>query len=266
MGPIMSTSSPPLADGAREGREHLAVTSSPQAPGLLARMQHPATRVLAVAVAGYVAMSVTLVAIGLLITHGLSSLTRSELGASRWFVNHRTAWGNDWTGWASRIADTVGILVVLVVAVVVLVALRRRWSAVLLAVALALEVLTFITVNTIVGRPRPPVERLGSLPSTSSFPSGHTAAMMAIYGALAITIGGRSRARSIVCWIIAVIATIAVGYARVYRGMHHVSDVTAGALMGLAALAVASAAVRAGKRPAESPHHRPTFEHREVTS
>jgi undecaprenyl-diphosphatase len=211
-------------------------------------------------------MTATLVVIGLLITHSLSSLTRSELGVSRWFVDHRTPWGNDWTGWASRIADTVGIVAVLVVAVVVLVALGRRWSAVLLAVALALEVLTFITVNAIVGRPRPPVVRLGSLPSTSSFPSGHTAAMMAIYGALAITIGGRSRARTVACWIVTALATIAVGYARVYRGMHHVSDVTAGALMGLAALAVASAAVRAGKQTSARTQTRPTNDHLEVTS
>ncbi len=46
----------------------------------------------------------------------------------------------------------------------------------------------------------------------------------------------------------------AVGFARVYRGMHHPTDVVAGALMGVAVLAVALVAVRAAK-VASAPAH-----------
>jgi hypothetical protein len=44
----------------------------------------------------------------------------------------------------------------------------------------------------------------------------------------------------------ALVASAAVSLARVYRGMHHPSDVIAGALLGFAVLAVAFLAVRSG--------------------
>lgn len=260
----MTTSSPAMADDAAYERAPRPRPPLANRIREASRRHHPAVSIAATAVAGYVAACAVLIGIGLLITHGLHSLSRSELGVNRWFVDHRTSFGNDWTGWASRIADTIGILVALAVVVTVLLLRRRGWSALQLALALALEVLTFITVNTVVGRPRPEVERLGSLPSTSSFPSGHTSAMIAIYGSLAIMIGGRSRLRTAVCWVLAILATVAVAYARVYRGMHHLSDVTAGALMGLTMLAVSRAAVRIGEQAAHRSSERD--EHRESST
>ena len=159
---------------------------------------------------------------------------------------------NHWTDYATKVADTFGILVVLLVAAIVLFVFRRRWEALFLVVALCLELATFLTVNSLVDRPRPDVVRLGSLPSTSSFPSGHTAAMVALYGGLAVVISVRFRSRIVrfASWIIALLATAAVGLARVYGGMHHPSDVVAGALLGFAVLGVAIVAVRAGQRAA----------------
>ena len=45
-------------------------------------------------------------------------------------------------------------------------------------------------------------------------------------------------------YTIVVVLACAVGTARVYRGMHHPSDVVFGGLMGVSALAVAVLAVR----------------------
>ena len=220
---------------------------------------HPATAVVSVVVSGYVAICLVFAGIGLLVTHQLGALTRWDDHVVRSFADNRTSALNHWTDFATKVADTFGILVVLLAATIVLFVFRHRWEALFLVVALCLELATFLTVNTLVNRPRPAGPRLGSLPSTSSFPSGHTAAMIALYGGLAVIINARLRARivGLVAWIVAVGAAAAIGLARVYRGMHHPSDVVAGALLGLAVLAVAFFAVRAGQRAAADRHQLP---------
>jgi membrane-associated phospholipid phosphatase len=218
---------------------------------------HPAAAVGSIALMGYAAMSAVLIGVGLLITHQFGSLTRWDESVNRWFVAHRTASWNDWTGNATKIADTLGILVVLLLAALVLFLLKHRWQALILLLALSLEFVTFLTVNYIVDRPRPSVKQLGSLPSTSSFPSGHTAATIALYGGLAFIISSRLRSRiaGFFLWAFAVLLAAAIGLGRIYRGMHHPTDVIAGALMGLAALGVAVVAVRIGQAAAERRRH-----------
>ncbi len=210
---------------------------------------HPALAVASVAVSGYVVISLVFAALGLLVTHQLGALTRWDDSVNRWFAANRTGSTNDWTNYATKVANTSGILVVLIAAALVLFLFRHRWEALALLVALCLELLTFLTVNYFVDRPRPDVEHLGAVPSTSSFPSGHTAAMLALYGGLAVFISARVRSRFVgaICWVVAVLATAVIGFARVYRGMHHPSDVLAGALLGLCALGVALVAARAGQ-------------------
>ena len=141
--------------------------------------------------------------------------------------------------------------------VALILAIGRRWQAIAaLVVGLVLELLVFLTANYVVGRPRPDVDQLGSVPSTSSFPSGHTAATMVIYLLVAVVVTA-STARLIwraLAWTAVVVMPAAVGFARVYRGMHHPTDVLAGALMGVAVLTVALVAVRAAKA-ASAPVH-----------
>jgi undecaprenyl-diphosphatase len=97
-----------------------------------------------------------------------------------------------------------------------------------------LEASAFITVTYVVSRPRPDVERLESSPVDSSFPSGHVAAAAA-YGALIIIVYWHVRNRVARAAIIAlsVAIPIVVAWARMYRGMHHLTDVIAGVLLGI---------------------------------
>ena len=113
--------------------------------------------------------------------------------------------------------------------------------------------------NFLVDRPRPDVAKLGSEPATSSFPSGHSAATTVIYVLIALCVSTTVRRRSlrIAAWCVAILMPCAVGFARVYRGMHHPTDVLFGILMGVAALTVAMAtveAVRANKSAGERAH------------
>jgi membrane-associated phospholipid phosphatase len=218
---------------------------------------HPSAVVAVAAVSGYVVICLMFTAVGLLVTHQLGALSRWDQSVNRWFAENRTAGTNSWTSDATKVANTSGILIALVIAAIVLLVLRHRWAVLVLLIALCLELLTFLTVNYLVDRPRPDVVRLGSLPSTSSFPSGHTAAMVALYGGLAVLITARFRSHivGVICWVVAVLATATIGFARVYRGMHYPSDVMAGALLGLAALGVAVVAARGGQRASTERRH-----------
>lgn len=224
-----------------------------QSGGVIANVQHhvekthPVRAVISVALGGLVIVFLLFSGLGLLIKDQLSALVRWDNDVNTWLADHRTSRLNDWTHTATGVADTLGILVVLVLAVIVLLILRRRWAALFLGLALVLELISFLLVNVVVDRPRPDVVRLGTLPSTSSFPSGHTAAVVALYGGLALILSNRFRSLVVrfIVWLVAVFLTAAIGYGRVYRGMHHPSDAIAGVLLGIAVLCAAGIAVRA---------------------
>jgi undecaprenyl-diphosphatase len=89
-----------------------------------------------------------------------------------------------------------------------------------------------------VNRDRPLVPRLDSTPPTSSYPSGHTAASIALYVGLAIIIWSLVRSTTVraITWIVAVAIPVLVGISRLYRGMHHLTDVLASVLLGCGVL------------------------------
>ena len=102
----------------------------------------------------------------------------------------------------------------------------------------------FARAEWIVGRPRPDVVRLENSPVDSSFPSGHVAAA-AVYGAFAVVVFWHTTSR--VARAVAVAAVLAivgiVAWARLYQGMHFVSDVAAGVTLGVVSLVVCVAVV-----------------------
>ena len=56
----------------------------------------------------------------------------------------------------------------------------------------------------------------------------------------------RSRVLHTVLYAIAIALVVGVGFSRIYRGMHHPTDVMAGVILGVLALSSALAGVRAG--------------------
>jgi undecaprenyl-diphosphatase len=175
--------------------------------------------------------------------HELDTSLVKDLAAAR------TPALNTVTGVLTRLAETYTISVLAVVAFVGFRVAFHRWrESALVAAAVAGEVTIFLLTTLLVDRQRPPVPKLDDAPPTSSFPSGHMAAAVVMYGALAVVASGRVRSRpariAITC--AAVLIPLAVGAARVYRGMHYPTDVLGGALLGLAWLAISVAAVRLG--------------------
>jgi undecaprenyl-diphosphatase len=72
----------------------------------------------------------------------------------------------------------------------------------------------------------------------ASYPSGHTAAAIAVYCGLALLVTSRvpSRWARVAIWMVAVAVPVFVALSRMYRGMHHPLDVAGGVVIGVAAL------------------------------
>jgi undecaprenyl-diphosphatase len=164
----------------------------------------------------------------------------------RWLATHRTPQLNTISYYLSQAGSTRWILAVGLVIVPLALALIGRWRpAVFVVVAMFGELALFVSVATIVHRARPPVTHLdGHLP-TSSFPSGHTAATMCLYGALAILVVPRTR--GLWRWLavaVAVLMPALVAWSRMYRGEHHPLDVAGGILLALLWLAAVTFALQ----------------------
>jgi undecaprenyl-diphosphatase len=100
----------------------------------------------------------------------------------------------------------------------------------------------------VIDRARPAVSHLDAAPPTSSFPSGHTAASVVLYLLVALLISSRlhSGVARATLWVLAGMVPVAVGLARLYRGMHYPTDVLSGAALGASWLFVAVKGVRLG--------------------
>jgi membrane-associated phospholipid phosphatase len=188
-------------------------------------------------VAGGVVLYLALAAVGLTITHLLSdsALVRADTAVSRWFAARRTPTLDTLTHIGTLLAETVTAIALSVLLFFVLRRWLGRWlESIGLVVAILGELFVFLLVTNTVHRPRPPVPRLDPAPPTSSFPSGHTAAAVALYGCLAIIVLRQMSNR----WAARVIAVLCccvppiVGISRAYRGMHYATDVLFGAIGG----------------------------------
>lgn len=189
-----------------------------------------------------------LVGTGQLLTHWLrtSAITRWDASVDRWFAQRRTPGWNAVTKAMTFGAETVTVITIGLVCFVLLRWRLGRWrESLFLAVSLIGEVTIFLGTTLLVERHRPAVPRLDSAPPTSSFPSGHTAAAMTLYGGLALIAWAAARAGwlRLLSLALAVLMPAAVGLSRMYRGMHYPSDVLAGALLGACWLVVVSALV-----------------------
>ena len=77
-------------------------------------------------------------------------------------------------------------------------------------------------------------------PDTWSFPSGHALTSMCFYVTLAVVLGMhvRSAAIRVLMIVVAVVLALAIGFSRVYLGVHYPSDVLCGFAIGLLWVAV----------------------------
>jgi undecaprenyl-diphosphatase len=187
----------------------------------------------------YAVITAVMVAAGALVVGPLdASIGAIDRRVARWFEDGRTPRLDDLSYWGSMLSETAVKIVLTAIAAAVMIAVWRRWNdALLVAVALILEACIFLTVTLIVGRQRPDVVRLDSSPVDSSFPSGHVAAAV-VYGAFAIIVARHTLKRwpRVLAVVVAAAVSAIVAWSRLYRGMHHLSDVLAGIVLGLVSI------------------------------
>jgi membrane-associated phospholipid phosphatase len=154
----------------------------------------------------------------------------------------RTPTWNTVTWWWSEIGNTGTVIVTCVIVVVVLRLVLHRWRESLFVVAATVgQTAAFLAASSMVDRERPDVPKLDIAPPTSSFPSGHTSAALALYVSLALVIIWHVR-RTWVAWLVTtglLLLPVAVAWARLYRGMHHPSDIAGSIINGTLCIVLA---------------------------
>jgi undecaprenyl-diphosphatase len=222
--------------------------------------KHPAAVFFAAVLAGYVVLASLALLLGVFVTGVLvhtGGIGRADESAVESLVRERTGFLTD----LSSVGSTLGgapVLPILVGLIGIVCAIKRKWRIASFAVlVLLVESATYRIASIVVPRDRPHVARLDNLPADESYPSGHTAASLAVYCGLVLLLTSAFPARRwrVAAWMIALLLPVFVAFSRLYRGMHHPLDVGAGALIGIGAVVVLLFACRAAgvAAPARAP-------------
>jgi undecaprenyl-diphosphatase len=169
-----------------------------------------------------------------------NAVTRFDDRVAELAADNRTSFLTDVSPWVAFPADTYTKITISALICLFLLWLFRRWyEAVYVALPLVFEACAFITTTHIVGRDRPQVERLIDSEVATSYPSGHVAAAT-VYAAVAVIVVRHTRAAwaRTLAMTLAVLVPLGVAWARVYQGMHFLTDVSVGVVLGVVSLLI----------------------------
>lgn len=202
--------------------------------------------------AGYALLVTAMVFLGLVLIYVLlpiGGLQEADENFIQWLADNRSPTQEDISWVGSTLSGGYVIPAVLGIGLVTFLVMRRWILAAFVVLVVALESATYRVTSLIVERERPDVERLEGLPVDASYPSGHTAAAVAMYGGLLLLLASRfdNAVVRVTAIVLGVAIPLFVAWSRMYRGMHHLSDVIAGLLLGLGAIVILVFAARAAR-------------------
>ncbi|MEV0806899.1 phosphatase PAP2 family protein [Micromonospora sp. NPDC050200] len=214
---------PPLSEGL-EPEAGEEITPAPAEEHVL---EHPRSAVAELLV-GWVIVFGALYGFGMYVSYHAKGTVFAAVDTEvpRWFAERHTDVLTDLSWWWSKFGDTHAILLVSLVFCPLVLAVWRRWRPVLfVALAMFGELTLFLAAARAVDRPRPAVENLDGQMPTSSFPSGHIAATICLWTAMALIVFVRTDRWWRWLFVgLAVIMPVGVAVSRMYRGMHHPTD------------------------------------------
>jgi membrane-associated phospholipid phosphatase len=232
----------PVLEPRHDGRvERLAVRSGDG---------HPVVVFLAGMLAGLVLIAGLSILLGFLVTHvvlHIGGTSAADERVNEWLAVHRTASRTHLSLIGSIMSGGV-VLPVIVGVTALACALLRRWRlAAFVVFVLGVESASYRITTLVIHRHRPTVPRLENLPVDASYPSGHTAAAIAVYCGLALLLTSaiRNPTLRVVIWSIAAAIVVLEAGSRMYRGMHHPLDVAGGVVVGVASVCALVIAARA---------------------
>lgn len=163
---------------------------------------------------------------------GGSALLTVDEPVQRWVADQRTDGLSTFFAWASRMGDNV-IVFPLGLLIAIGIYRRCRFLAYALIVAIAVRPGFEFVLKAVVGRERPDIEPLTHF-AGPSHPSGHPLAAVSVWGLMPPVVALLGYGRKMWWATVSVVMTVIVlvAAARVYRGAHWLTDVTASLVWG----------------------------------
>ncbi|GAA1865482.1 hypothetical protein GCM10009836_52330 [Pseudonocardia ailaonensis] len=162
-----------------------------------------------------------------------------------WFVDHRSPGATAVLRVVTDLGGTLGMAALTAVTAVVLLVRRHLREAVVVVVAGIGAGVLVAGLKSLYARPRPPLATRLVVETNPSLPSGHALSSAVVVGIVAaVLVAHLPRLRAVVT-AIAAAAVLAIGVSRLYLGVHWLTDVLDGWLVGGAWLTLCVLAMRA---------------------
>ena len=167
-------------------------------------------------------------------------LDRRILLALRNPANSADPIGPRWFEESMRDVTALGgftVLTLLVIVATLAFAFHKKWrqAVVLPAVVIAAQISNSV-LKLVYARPRPDIGALDSYVYSHSFPSGHSAMAAATFLTLATLVASLETRRptKVLAYSLSALLIVAIGFSRIYLGVHWPTDVLAGWTSGAA--------------------------------
>jgi membrane-associated phospholipid phosphatase len=211
---------------------------------------HPVLVFLAGMITALVLVSSLSIALGALVTRvilHIGGIAAADERVIVWLSARRTPFQTHLSLIGSIMSGGVVLPIIAGLTALAAAALRKWRVAAFVVFALGVESASYRITTLVIHRHRPRVIRLEDLPVNASYPSGHTAASIAVYCGLALLMTSLivNLALRVAIWSVAVLLVSLDAYSRLYRGMHHPIDVAGGVVVGVAATSLLVLACRA---------------------
>lgn len=155
---------------------------------------------------------------------------------SAWFFGLRNVFADKVFLAITTLGEAVFVIILALIISFLLWHLHRKWQIVVMWIVIVGSELTTFIIKLSVDRPRPSDALV--VESSASFPSGHATIAIAFYGFLTYMLLREIKKYRVLTLAISIIIILAIGLSRLYLGVHYLSDVLVGYLIGVVWLVI----------------------------